>query len=364
MRLMLLSAGSSIHTVRWAQALASADIEVHLATQHPLIEPVGENVTVHFLPWKRMPGYYLNVGPARRLINKLKPDLLNAHYASGYGTTARLLGFHPYVLSVWGSDIFEFPNRGVLHRWLLRRNIRAADLVASTSHAMAAELKRLVRIPREVPIVPYGVDTELFRPGSRRVADPESGDEIVIGTIKGLAPQYGVDILIKAFSSLRTSLAQTYPEVAGRLRLRIVGEGPDRINLMNLVQRRGIADVTTFVGRIRHEDVPHELQKLAIYVALSRSESFGVAVIEAGACGIPVVVSDVGGLPEVVQHEITGLVVRSECPGEAARALEKLVMNPRLRMKLGTEAITNVKQRYCWKTCVESMIDVYKYALS
>ena len=91
-------------------------------------------------------------------------------------------------------------------------------------------------------------------------------------------------------------------------------------------------------GPVPHEKVPDILGQLDIYVAASRWESFGVAVLEAAACGLPVVVSDVGGLPEVVEHGITGFVVRREDPGSVADALIRLVSSGELRRRMGDAA--------------------------
>src|SRR5690606_38202825 len=106
------------------------------------------------------------------------------------------------------------------------------------------------------------------------------------------------------------------------LRLRIVGDGPDRRELESRAAPLGNA--VQFVGAVPHDDVQQQLQLIDIYVAASRKESFGVAVIEASACGLPVVVSDADGLSEVVDDGVTGLVVRGASPLALANAIELL----------------------------------------
>jgi len=97
---------------------------------------VSAKVKVYHLPFQGNKGYFLNVPFARKLLRKIKPNLLHAHYASGYGTLGRFCGFHPYVLSVWGSDVYDFPYVLPLKMRLLQKNLRGADLIASTSHVM------------------------------------------------------------------------------------------------------------------------------------------------------------------------------------------------------------------------------------
>ncbi|BBI60620.1 hypothetical protein HSBAA_19260 [Vreelandella sulfidaeris] len=97
-----------------------------------------------------------------------------------------------------------------------------------------------------------------------------------------------------------------------------------------------------------------------IYVALSRRESFGVAIIEAGAARRPVVVSDAGGLPEVTLNNKTGLVVRRENPQAAADAIEQLVLNPELRLQMGEAGKQHVNENYSWDACIKIMERVFE----
>jgi len=99
-------------------------------------------------------GYLTNAALLRRRVQELEPDLVHAHYVSGYGTLATLLAPHPLVLSVWGSDIYEFPSTSPLHAWLIRRNLRKADLILSTSQAMAHRTRCFTN--QEIRITPFG----------------------------------------------------------------------------------------------------------------------------------------------------------------------------------------------------------------
>src|SRR5690606_8160176 len=118
-----------IHTIRWANGFSEAGLKVHLITQHTLIEPVHSDVEVTQFPFRGNVGYFLMAPRVRAILKATKPDLLNAHYASGYGTTARLSGFRPLALSVWGSDVYDMPRQSFLHRRLLVGNLKSADSV-------------------------------------------------------------------------------------------------------------------------------------------------------------------------------------------------------------------------------------------
>lgn len=351
LHVLLLAAGDSVHTLRWATAFSQHGCHVHLVTQHPPMEAPGHGVEVHVLPHRGALGYFLN-GPAlRRLTTALRPHVVNAHYASGYGTLARWCSGFPLVLNVWGSDVFDFPDKSPVHKALMRSNLRRADHVVSTSEVMAACTRALCPGLPQLHVVPFGVDSSMFAPATT----VGSEGRIVIGTVKTLAPKYGVDTLIDAYALLRQQLGDRCAT-----QLRIVGDGPQRKALEEKSMALGIAAHVQFVGAVPHQEVPGQLQRLDVFCALSRddSESFGVAVVEASACGLPVVVSDAGGLPEVVSNGTTGWVVPRDNPEAAAARLKDLVLDAGQRQRMGAAGRSRIMERYEWSTCVDRQIEV------
>src|SRR5690606_16242774 len=109
MRILMLAAASSVHVVRWANAFVRRGHEVHLASQHPAAEGLSDQVVLHVLPHFRGAGYFLNGRKIKQLVTEIRPDVVNVHYASGYGTLSRAVHGPPLVMNVWGSDVFEFP---------------------------------------------------------------------------------------------------------------------------------------------------------------------------------------------------------------------------------------------------------------
>ncbi|MFZ1343884.1 glycosyltransferase [Thiothrix eikelboomii] len=355
MKIALLSSASSIHTVRWANGLNAAGHKVHVITQQPVIDPFDSNVEVHVFPLRGIIGYFTMTSAVKRLLHSLKPDILNAHYASGYGTTARLVNFHPYLLSVWGSDVYEFPYISPLHKYLLQKNLYAADAIASTSCCMAEQTKLLATDLTDIHITPFGIDLEKFKPA--KVKKPFDNESIIIGTVKTLSEKYGIEYLIRAFKIV----SEKHPNLP--LKLLIVGSGNLEKKLKNLVLALNIAEKTMFTGRVPHEEVPIYQNMLDVSVSVSNSESFGVAIIEASACAKPVVVSNVGGLPEVVEDGVTGIIVPPCNPEATANAIEKLILAPSLRENMGQAGRQRVEQLYAWEHNVDHMIGVYESIL-
>jgi glycosyltransferase involved in cell wall biosynthesis len=362
MTVAFLADRSDIHTVRWVNGLSDRGYDISLVTMHPGGDPVRSDVSVHVLPFGAPHGYLLNVPFLRKVLSHSDPDLLHTHFASGYGTLARLGGTRPLLLSLWGSDVYEFPYRTPVHRHILVGNLDAADHLCSTSRDMAQQTRSLDDANRSISITPFGVDTTIFSPdGSewRSILEENGMEKIVIGTVKKLEHKYGVDILIRAFANLRDHLATEHPDIAEALRLLIVGDGPLNEELKTLAYERGIGEFTTFVGKVPHTEVPAYLRTLDVYVAASRTESFGVAVIEAASCQCPTVVSNVGGLPEVVDDGETGFIVEREDVEATIKALRKLVLDPVARRKMGRAGRSYVEKFYSWPSCLDRMEEVY-----
>ncbi len=358
----LLGPANSIHLQRWAIALAARGWRVSVVTQHAAgALPLPATVELHALPRRGAAGYFLNAPALARLLRQLKPDVLNAHYASGYGSTAALVGFTPTLLSVWGSDVYDFPFEAALKGWWLRRNLRRATALASTSHAMARQVQRLTPERQHIAITPFGVDMARFAPRAdspQADTHPKRGG-LTLGIVKTLAPKYGIDLLLRAFEGLRADADVRAAQPA--LRLLIVGDGPQRTELEMLARVLGITAHCEFAGAVAHADVPQWLHRLDVYAAPSRldSESFGVAVVEAGACGLPVVVSDAGGLPEVVVDGATGLVVPRDNVAALQAALKGLVLDAAMRERMGRAARAHVLSEYEWGACVDRMVACY-----
>lgn len=359
MKICLLGSALSVHAIRWANGLSDLGLIVHFITQHPIAagETLHPNIVVHRLPFTSTSGYFLNIPSVKRLVARIKPDLLHAHYASGYGTLARYADYRPWLLSVWGSDVFEVPFKSKMHLRLIKKNLVAADRVASTSHFMAQHTMTLAPSLMNIAVTPFGVDLDRF---SQSSAEVSRNEKILIGTAKRLEAKCGIDTLIEAYELLLQRLDVEHPDLAGKVSLKIIGDGGKRSALEELAQRKRLSSRVLFVGMLPHEKVAAELAALDIFVALSRSESFGVAIIEAGAASLPVVVSDAGGLPEVVKDKVTGFVVPRDDPESAANALYDLVVDPDLRSKIGKAGRCHVKANYDWSLCVSKMIRLYE----
>ena len=364
MRLLLLGDPNSVHTIKWAKSLAKNNIEIVIFGLGDLtvddyrnisnikVKTLNQVITRDEGAFGKLK-YLKALTRVKNIIKVFKPDVVHSHYATSYGLLGALSSFSPFVLSVWGSDVFSFPHKSFLHKVMLKYNLKKADKILSTSHIMAKETKLYTN--KNIEVTPFGIDIEQFKPTYTKEELFDKND-IIIGTVKTLEDKYGIEYLIKAFKIL----VDKYPKLP--LKLLIVGGGSLDKELKESTKELNIDKVTIFTGNVPFIEVPKYHNMLS--VSVSNSESFGVAIIEASSCAKPVVVANVGGLPEVVEDGVSGFVVPPRDSEATAKAIEKLILNKKLRIDIGNNGRGRVNKLYNWDNNVKQMINIYKEILN
>lgn len=354
MKIAMISSGSSIHVKKIANAMAERGHEIRLYTlpnNTKLLSDFDRRILIVQLPWKGKAGYFLNAFFIRKNFKKYPPDLVNAHYASGYGTLARLVGKHPCALAVFGSDVYEYPFKSHFNMHIIRNNLDFADVLTSTSNVMAEQVKTFYNRDKHIYVTPFGVDLELFHPKEK----VKSG-EFVFGTVKKIEPKYGIDILIRAFEKF----CCTYPNK--NTKLLIYGTGTAVDEYRQLTENLGLSERVSFLGFIKNELVPEALAEMdvAIYSSSSSSESFGVAAVEAMACGVPVIASNASGFTEIMEEGKTGLLFPMNDVNALVQCMIKMYeMDPQERKRMGEAGVARVRKYYDF----DKNMDAYENAL-
>jgi L-malate glycosyltransferase len=361
-KILYLADINSAHTQKWVLGALQHDFEVAIfslsAIQSDWFLHLSKVKVFSFNQSKETANasqfeklkYLKSVSLLKKFIEEQNPDLLHAHYATSYGLLANLSGFHPYILSAWGSDVYDFPKKSLLHKLIFKWNLKKADCIFSTSESMAKEIQKYVN--KSIEVTPFGVDIQVFK----KLNIEKDSSFFTIGTIKSLEIKYGIDDLINAFEKL------LHRKFDKDIRLLIIGDGTQRMQLEQLVKDKKLEDKITFTGKISQEKVPFYHQQLDVFVALSvdDSESFGVSTIEAMSCSVPVVVSDVSGFKEVVIDGQCGFIVPRNNPDEAANAIEKLLTDGELRREIGEYGREHVLNHYDWHKNLAKAIVLYR----
>ena len=340
------------HFKKWVNSLVPRGHEVLLVFQHESSDTSVEfdpRVKAHMLKYGGYNSYILNIPEVRRIYNRFQPDVVNVHYMSGYGLMATLGGLRPLVLNCYGSDIFVAPKKNRIVKWIVKILLNNANAVAATSKAMAAEAMCIMgNSKKKVSVTPFGVDVNLFK----KVESRSYNERPIIGIIKYLKPEYNIPLLIKAF-------AITKEKASIKPLLHIYGGGPLKTELVTLCKDLNIYDDVHFFDTIPNQEVPKALNTMDIFVNSSNVESFGVNIVEAMACELPVVATPCPGPKEVIDNGITGVVLNDWNHEELAEELIKLVEDPELRKRYGMAGREKVLREYDWSKNVETLIGIY-----
>jgi len=355
MKIMMITAADSIHAVRWANAYAQRGHEVvfvALSNHHERGDKFDPAIRIVYLKHGGTKGYILNAISLRSIWKQEKPDVVNVHYASGYGLLARLAGIHPYTLSVWGSDVYGFPSQNWLNKQIVVRNINKADKVASTSYAMADQVRRLIHDPkREIIITPFGVDTNRFSPEGPKAFCEEG--VFYFGIVKKQIYLYGIDMIIKAFARFKERWEQNGKN-SPIPKLFICGKGENKPDFERLRDNLGLHDDIIIEGYIPNEKIPDVIRSLDVFCLGSVKESFGVSAIEAMSCGKPVIATATDGFKEVMTDK-TGIIIPIGDEVRMADEMWNLYSRPDLCKYYGEEGRKRATAMYTWEQNVDIM---------
>lgn len=250
---------------------------------------------------------------------------------------------------------------GVWAKRLIERYVyRSADQLITLSAAFSLILEHQYGVRRDrVHVIPGGVDLDRFHPGEGRMTARQklgwAGDRRVIVCVRRLVPRMGVDKLIEAF----TQIASDFPEWD----LCLGGTGPIENQLREYAHHSGLNERIRFLGFISEENLPCTYQAADFTVVPSQSlEGFGLVAAESLACGTPVVVTPVGGLPEAVAGLDDELLIAPEASVNGlVSALRRAMLGP---LPDTSVCRTYAEKHYCWRKITQRILDVYQLAIS
>ncbi len=350
MKICIIGNANSVHIQRWVHGLAVQSIEVILISTKShgcipnlrLLTPRSPRVKFFLL---RYIFALLDAKKLKSMLRQINPDIIHMHYLRAeLWYVLALRKQKNLFVSVWGSDILDDINNRVAN--LGRKKIlRQAKHITATSNFLAEKTRQFTS--KKISIVPFGVDTDFFCP-----AQKNSENIISIGFSKYLKHIYGADYLLRAMKIV----LETFPQA----RLKIAGSGGEMSKLKKLSTDLGIEQKVHFLGWLSPDQLKSMLQTLTLFVMPSLREAFGVAALEAQACGIPVVASNIDGIPEVVINKKTGILVPPHDSTALANGIIALLQKNDLRKDMGAAGRNFVKQNYSWTNSVKQMIELYK----
>ena len=337
MKICYIAEGASIHTQRWLNYFAAKGHEVHLIYWQAR-PGYHENVRIHLLkrfalkiwPVTRYFSFLQWIFQIRKMVKEIKPDILDAHFVIDNGLLAACSGFHPFIVTAWGSDVLIFPRRNFIWRIVAKYVLKRADRVICDSEVVKTGLLSLGTKPDKIVKVYNGINTSQFSP---QRADEALKNKLGIAgfptviSIRHLRPLYNVTMLVKAIPLVLKQAPQA--------RFIIAGDGVQRGYLENLAATLGVAPNVRFIGYMLHDELPGYLASSDVYVTTSRSDSSSQSLQEAMACELAPVVTDLPANREWIKDGENGFIVPQDDHQALADRIVFLIKNSETRAKFG-----------------------------
>jgi len=329
MKICLIADATSVHTQRWASYFMQQGDDVHLITYEPpsnqikgvelhVIKSVFNNMYLAFIP-RHLKIYFL--------VRKINPDIVHAHFISKFGFHAAFLGFYPLVLSAWGDDILIIPYWSKLLWYFTKISLKRSDLIYAASKEIMKRITDNFEIPSEnVKINIHGVNVAFFTPSHKR----SDTDNLIVFSNRNFYPVYNVETLIDAIPLITLK----NPNV----RFWIMGKGPDEKKIKQHAKNIGANQYIDWIDWIDFKDMPAYLNSCDIYASTALSDGTPVSMLEAMACGLPCIMTNVGGVSEWIKDDLTGLLIQPKNPKKLADKIIELANNSEKRMMMGNNA--------------------------
>lgn len=359
---------SSSHMIKWAGYFSDMGHNVHLISVE---EPETTNlrgIKIHILkrwipfrfkPIKILVNLPFSVIKIRKMVKEIHPDIISAHYATTYGMRAVLSGFHPFLLTVWGSDILVNPGKNKFLNWLTRKVLKSADLITCDAQHMKVAMKKLGTDESKIKIINFGVDTERFSPKSqneilelKKQFGLENCKTIV--SLKWPDPLSDYETLIKAGEIV----VKKHPDV----KFVILGPTsfPEYFEELKKMANEKLGDRFQFIGSVLPEKVPNYLNAADIYVCTSLTDAgLASSTAEAMACGLPPVITNYGDNPSWVKDKENGLLFNVSDHISLAEKLNYILDNMEEGKRFGEKSRLVIEERNSYKNEMGKMEKIY-----
>jgi glycosyltransferase involved in cell wall biosynthesis len=254
-----------------------------------------------------------------------------------------------------GTEAGSLKGRYGFIGWILRRLMLKVDLFIAISREIEMGLKRDGVGGDRIRRIPNFVDLQIFHPATKETKIKAKTDKNLLNhpviTFSGrLVARKGLSVLLDAWPSISKAFPAAH--------LIILGEGPQLVEYKQLAISRRLSDTVFFLGRV--EDVVGYLYATDIYVLPSFQEGFPNALLEAMACGLPVVASQIGGVEDVVKPGINGLLSKPGNAHDLSQAVIRLLCNPEEAQRLGREAAKTIQEDYSIAKVAQRYLEIYR----
>lgn len=305
--------------------------------------------------WRDTPALVVSL---RQVIAAVKPDIIHAGPVQTCAFLASLSGFKPLVTMSWGSDLLKDADRNAWMRLVTRWTLRRTAALVGDCRAVQQKAAEFGFAPNRVTLFPWGVDLDRFQPlhGERTLRQRLGWqDSFVLLCLRSWEPIYGVDVALRGFALA----ARQEP----RLRLILLGGGSQAGLIHQIIEENELRDRVYLGGQVRQADLPGYYQESDLYLSASHSDGTSVSLLEALACGKPVLVSDIPGNREWITQEQEGWLFPDGSVDFLADTILRAVHAPERLPGMSLAARRLAESRADWQKNFQRLLAAYQNIL-
>jgi glycosyltransferase involved in cell wall biosynthesis len=356
MHILYIGWAHHVHVRRWAAYFAGRGHRVTILTNSNTFEPL-ENVII-FRILSRSFFSRFAVDEIRAWVFLLRPDVIHVQWAT-YGPKVRKVRDIPIGVTAWGSDIYMFSSYDKTIQASTKEALSNADFITCDSQDLKKRILEIIgKGDDKVIVIQWGVDTKVFRPlpvndlVRSRFGLP-MGNSVIL-SMRNINPIYNPETIIEAFGILvrridNVVLVQKYYKSTNK-RLK---------ELQELVEKKGLTKKVFWIGELEYEDLPWLYNTANVVVSVPSSDGTPMTLLEAMACGVTPIVSELPSVLEWVKHDENAIVVPAGDAIKLAQALEKILIENEKRQQISKINIKVVKDRAEHSTHMNAMEELY-----
>ena len=367
MRVLYFTRDFNAHDQRFTNALANTSHEVFLLRLEsqpftllprqiaPGVEEVNWAGGNEPFSWSKTMDY---VKDLKRVIAEVKPDVIHAGPVHTCAYLAALAGFKQLVTMSWASDILHEVKYDQTLARTARYALKRTSVLVGDCQAMANMAVETYHFPKDrIVLFPWGVDLELFKPNGVPYMRSELGwkDAFVFLCLRSWEPVYGVDLVVEAFARA----VQEIPD----LRLLLYGSGSQKEVIRDMISHYALEEKVYQGGKVSNADLPAVYRSADVYLTAAHSDGSSVSLMEALACGLPSIVSDIPGNLEWVEHDKHGWVFPDGNTAALAAAMIAAYTQRKKLKAFSQNARLLAEEKADWKKNFQELLRAYEMAV-
>lgn len=366
MRVLYFHRDDGVHDRRFLDALGDLPVEVitlQLETRVKLVPDWKPAMNIRKTSWSGVSDDFRwfqkprMIGELKRICQEFKPDVIHAGPVDLCAYLVASAGIRPLVSMSWGYDLLFNAEKSLVSQRRIRYALERTAILLDDCQAVGQKAGQYGFPSERIVTFPWGVDLQVFLP--RKVENPGTirakQEQVVLLSTRQMEKQYGCDVIIKAFIKAVSVMENLY--------LVMLGEGSQKSYLMRQISTSGLDGKVKFAGRVPENAMVSHFHTSDVYISASHSDGSSVSLLQAMACGLSSIVSDIPGNREWVTAGTNGWLFNDGDSDQLASLMIEAASKPELRTSLGAAARMIVTERANWQQNYPKLLDAYRMAI-